>query len=153
LAAAKTGLIAKTLEAEKLKAQLAKLRREKFGASSERIARAIEQFELALEEVEAATAEITTSTVATSEAEALDVPPAAVGPAATDKQTRRQLPPGLPRRDIVHAPADACKACGGTELRQVGKSVTEVLEYIPGRFEVTRHVRPAVSCRKCEAMM
>jgi transposase len=49
LAAAKTGLIAKTLEAEKLKAQLAKLRREKFGASSERIERAIEQFELALE--------------------------------------------------------------------------------------------------------
>ena len=31
--------------------------------------------------------------------------------------------------------------------------MTEVLEYIPGRFEVTRHVRPAVSCRKCEAMV
>ena len=39
LAAARTGLITKTLEAEKLKAQLAKLRREKFGASSERIER------------------------------------------------------------------------------------------------------------------
>jgi transposase len=153
LAAAKTGLIAKTLEAEKLKAQLAKLRREKFGASSERIERAIEQFELALEEVEAATAEITASTVATNEAEALDLPPAPGGSAVTDKKKRRQLPPGLPRRDIMHAPAGACKACGGTELRQVGESVTEMLEYIPGRFEVTRHVRPAVSCRKCEAMM
>jgi transposase len=150
LAAAKTGLIVKTLEAEKLKAQLAKLRREKFGASSERIERAIEQFELALEEVEAATAEIT---AATNQTEARDTPPAPDGSAATDKKKRRQLPPGLPRRDIVHAPADACKACGGTELRQVGESVTEVLEYIPGRFEVTRHVRPAVSCRKCEAMM
>jgi transposase len=153
LAAAKTGLIAKTLEAEKLKAQLARLRREKFGASSERIERAIEQFELALEEVEAAMAEITAPAVATNEAEAPDVPPAPGGSAATDKKKRRQLPPGLPRRDIVHAPADACKACGGTELRQVGESVTEVLEYIPGRFEVTRHVRPAVSCRKCETMM
>ena len=50
LAAARTGLIAKTLEVEKLKAQLAKLRRMKFGASSERIEREIEQFELALEE-------------------------------------------------------------------------------------------------------
>jgi transposase len=28
-----------------------------------------------------------------------------------------------------------------------------VLEYIPGRFEVVRHVRPACSCRKCEAMV
>ncbi len=46
LAAAKNGLIEKTLEAEKLKVELAKLRREKFGASSERIERAIEQFEL-----------------------------------------------------------------------------------------------------------
>src|SRR5262245_37686208 len=88
LAAAKTGLIAKTLEAEKLKAQLAKLRREKFGASSERIEREIEQFELALEEVEAATAEITAPTVATNEAEAPDATPVPDGSAATDKRKR-----------------------------------------------------------------
>ena len=153
LAAAKTGLIEKTLEAEKLKAQLAKLRREKFGASSERIEREIEQFELALEEVEAATAEITAPITSTNEAEAPDAPPVPAGSAAADKKKRRQLPPELPRRDIVHAPAGVCKACGGTELRQVGESVTEVLEYIPGRFEVVRHVRPACSCRKCEAMV
>src|SRR5262245_5010232 len=153
LAAAKTGLIAKTLEAEKLKAQLAKLRRMKFGTSSERIEREIEQFELALEEVEAAAAEITAPVLATNEAEATDALRVPNGSAATDKKKRRQLPAELPRRDIVHAPADACKACGGTELRRVGESVTEVLEYIPGRFEVVRHVRPAVSCRKCEAMV
>ena len=38
-------------------------------------------------------------------------------------------------------------ACGGSDVRQVGGSVTEVLEYIPGRFD------PPVSCRKFEAMM
>ena len=152
LAAAKTGLIAKTLEAEKLKAQLAKLRRERFGASSERIEREIEQFELALEEVEATKAEITAPTTAASTAEASDDLPASASSAA-DKKKRRQLPPELPRHDIVHAPTGVCKACCGTELRRVGESVTEVLEYIPGRFEVARHVRPAVSCRKCEAMM
>jgi transposase len=37
-------------------------------------------------------------------------------------------------------------------MRKVGEDVTEVLEYIPGRFEVVRHVRPAYSCAKCEAM-
>ena len=31
--------------------------------------------------------------------------------------------------------------------------MTEILEYVPGRFEVVRHVRPAYSCRSCEAMM
>jgi transposase len=60
---------------------------------------------------------------------------------------------GLGGGRYMRAADDACKACGGTELRQVGESVTEVLEYIPGRFEVARHVRPAISCRKCEAMM
>ena len=57
LAAAKNGLVVTQLTIEKLKAQLAKLRREKFGSSSERIERAIEQLELALEEAEAAKAE------------------------------------------------------------------------------------------------
>jgi transposase len=39
---------------EKLKAQLALLRRARFGASSEKIDRAIEQLELALDQIEAA---------------------------------------------------------------------------------------------------
>ena len=54
LAAAKNGLVITQLTIEKLKVQIARLRREKFGASSERIERAIEQLELALEEAEAA---------------------------------------------------------------------------------------------------
>jgi transposase len=63
------------------------------------------------------------------------------------------LPPQFPRRDITHRPPDVCKRCGGTDLRDVSESVTEVLRYVPGHFEVDRHVRPASSCRKCEAMM
>src|SRR3974377_1075332 len=55
LAAAKAGLIAKALEIEKLKLQLARLRRMQFGRSSEKIVRAIEQLELRLEELEAET--------------------------------------------------------------------------------------------------
>ena len=148
LAAAKNGLVVSTLTIERLKAQLAKLRREKFGSNSERIERAIEQLELALEEAEAAKAEAEASVPLEPETPSPDVQPD-----TPEKKKRRQLPPDLPRRDVVHAPGDVCKTCGGTELRTVGESVTEVLEYIPGRFEVTRHVRPACSCRKCEAMM
>src|SRR5277367_3824251 len=47
----------KALEIEKLKCQIAKLRRMQFGRSSERITRQIEQLELRLEELEAAEAE------------------------------------------------------------------------------------------------
>jgi transposase len=145
LEAAKNGLLVTQLTIEKLKAQLAKLRREKFGSSSERIERAIAQLELALEEAQAATAEATASAAQAPEPETSAPVP--------EKKKRRTLPAELPRRDVVHAPADVCKACGGHDLRKVGESVTEVLEYIPGHFEVVRHVRPACSCRKCEAMV
>ena len=158
--AAKNGLIVVQLTIEKLKAQIAKLKREKFGASSERIERVIEQLELALEDAEAgkAAAEAPTQNAEES-APTPDATPASTDgavpaePAAPSKKKRRTLPPALPRRDVVHATPDACKICGGGDLRKVGEAVTEVLEYVPGRFEVIRHVRPACSCKKCEAMM
>ena len=52
LAAAKAGLVSKTLEIEKLKVQIARLRRQQFGRSSEKIDRIIEQLELMLDELE-----------------------------------------------------------------------------------------------------
>ena len=153
LAAAKNGLVITQLTIEKLKAQIAKFRREKFGASSERVDRALEQLELALEEAETAKAEAVASEPQGPEPEApnTDTPPAE--DAKREKKRRRQLPQEFPRRDVVHRPPDVCKRCGGTDLRDVSESVTEVLRYVPGYFEVDRHVRPACSCRKCEAMM
>ncbi len=114
-----------------------------FGQSSERLRNQIAQLELALEELEAEPAEAEAAGTG-----ALDGP-AINGPT---RRGRKPLPDHLPRRDVEHRPAEcACTRCGGT-LRQVGTDVTEVLEYVPGRFEVVRHVRPAYSCRSCEAM-
>jgi len=148
LAAARNGLVITQLTIEKLKAQIARLKREKFGASSEKIERALEQLELALEEAEAARAEAIAAAPASP---AQDEP--AADEVKPERKKRRQLPPELPRRDVVHAPASICKACGGDDLRKVGETVTEVLSYVPARFEVIRHVRPACSCRKCETMV
>ena len=155
LMAAKNGLLVTQLTIERLKVQLAKLLREKFGASSERIEREIAQLELKLEEAQTAQAEAAAPAAPTAEPEPELTSQDALAPQAPapEKKKRRTLPPELPRRDVVHAAAEVCKACGGHELRAVGESVTEILEYIPGRFEVVRHVRPACSCRKCEAMM
>ena len=151
LIAAKNGLIVTQLTIEKLKALIAKLKREKFGASSERIERTIEQLELALEEAETAKAEAIASLPQQPEPDAPS--PQETEDAKPEKKKRRQLPPEFPRRDVVHTPPGVCKTCGGSELRNVSETVTEVLAYVPARFEVIRHVRPACSCRKCETMM
>lgn len=144
LTAAKNGLLISTLQVEKLRAQIARLKRQTFGAASERIAREIEQLELRLEEVEASQAEA----VAAMSAAADDTPPQPSE--APGKRPRRQLPADLPRRTELHEPLGGCD-CDAVQ-RKVGEDVTEILEYIPGRFEVVRHVRPATSCRICGAM-
>ena len=89
----------KTLEIEKLKFQIAKLRRMQFGRSSERISRQIEQLELRLEELEAGEAEV----VAKAEAEVADPPPPVRERA---KPKRKPLPEHLPRQEVVHQPAE-----------------------------------------------
>ena len=142
LAAAKAGLVAQSLEIEKLKLQIARLRRQQFGRSSEKIDRAIAQFELQLEDLE----------VAAAAAAAVAAPADETRPSQTARAGRRPLPEHLPRTEIVHEPSCSCPTCGG-EMRKVGEEVTEILDYIPGRFEVIRHVRPALSCRRCEAMV
>jgi transposase len=87
----------KTLEIEKLKFQIAKLRRMQFGRSSERISRQIEQLELRLEELEAGEAEVV------AKAEAADP----VAPVRERNKPKRQpLPEHLPRQEVVHQPAN-----------------------------------------------
>ena len=138
---ARSGLVAQALEIEKLKVQLARLRRLQFGRSSERLDRQIAQLELRLEDLEE---DLGRSAQAV---------PAAADPKPADKAkpVRRPLPDHLPREEVVHEPACACPRCGGA-LRRLGEDVTEVLEYVPARFHVVRHVRPKLSCRRCEAI-
>jgi transposase len=154
LAAAKAGLITYALEIEKLNFQLARLRRQKYGSSSERIQREIVQLELRLEELEAAKAEAEAKGEAAAPAIPTTTDTATNQPApAKTKKPRRKFPEKLPRTTVVHEP-QACPTpgCDGA-LRKVSEDVSEVLKYIPGRFEVERHVRPAMSCRKCESMV
>jgi len=136
----------KTLEIEKLKFQLAKLRRMQFGRSSERITRQIEQLELRLEELEAGEAE------AVAQAEAAD-PVIPVRERAKPK--RQPLPDHLPRQEVVHQPAgdgaSTCPDCG-KGMAKLGEDITEMLDYMPGRFQVIRHVRPKFACTACDAI-
>jgi transposase len=140
----------KALEIEKLKLQIAKLRRMQFGRSSERITRQIEQLELRLEELQTGEAEVATK--ADADADAAEP----VGPIRECRKPKRQpLPDHLPRQEVVHQPADdgACKCpdCG-KGMAKLGEDVTEVLDYVPGHFQVIRHVRPKYACTACDAI-
>ena len=146
LKAAELSVQLRTLEIEKLKFQIARLRRMQFGRSSERITRQIEQLALQLEELETAEAEQIAKTVA----EAGEAPSHPRG-----KPKRKPLPDHLPRQEIVHQPdangACICPDCGAG-MATLGEDVTEVLDYVPGRFQVIRHVRPKYACKACDAI-
>jgi transposase len=131
-------------EIEKLKAQLSRLRRLQFGRSSEKLEAGIAQLELLLEDAEAAGGE--------REQKDAVAAPSVIAP---ERPVRRPLPEHLPREEVVHGPASAqscrCPRCGGA-MRRLGEDVTEVLEMVPARFKVVRHVRPKYSCRACETI-
>jgi transposase len=140
----------KALEIEKLKLQIAKLRRMQFGRSSERITRQIEQLELRLEELETGAAEA--DAIADTGADTAEP----MGPIRERNKPKRQpLPDHLPRQEVVHQPADdgACKCpdCG-KGMAKLGEDITEVLDYVPGHFQVVRHVRPKYACNACDAI-
>ena len=122
---------------EKLKHQLAGMRRHQFGSRLE----SIDQLELTLEEEEIARG-------AESVAEASSPLPECSGEKKQPK--RRPLPDHLPRQESILSVGDACTSCGGA-LKQLGEDVTEELEYVPGCFVVNRIVRPCMTCTCCEA--
>jgi transposase len=149
LQAARNGLQELTLLHEKLKARLARLLRQQYGASSEKLRAAINQLELTLGDIEEQIAEMMPPE---PEQPSAPVRPtsASVEPARR-KPIRRPLPDSLPRDVVEHAAPCACPKCGGA-LRPLGEDVTEVLDYVPACFRVIRHVRPKLSCRSCESI-
>jgi transposase len=139
-------LISREREIEHLKLLLVKLHRMQFGRKSEKLARQIEQLELRLEELESHRSE--------RECNAAEPAPviASLTPAAA-KPAGRALPDHLPRHTRRHEPKEkVCPQCQG-ELRKLGEDVSEMLEYVPASFVVIRHVRPKLSCTKCDCIV
>ena len=126
-----------------LRLEIAKLRREQFGPSSERRARLIEQLEMQLEDLETDIA----ANRAKAEAEA---PRSLVDAFERRRPSRKPFPEHLPReRVVVEAPA-ACTCCGSGRIVKMGEDITETLEIIPRRWKVIQTVREKFTCRDCE---
>jgi transposase len=134
-------VLAQCIEIDNLKLLVLKLKRMQFGRKSEKLDRLVEQLEFGLEDLE------------TTAAEAPAPPETPAVESAPNKPARRPLPDSLPRKTRTHTPKqETCPDCGG-KLRPWGEDVSEMLEYVPGHFEVIRLVRPKLSCTACDRIV
>lgn len=69
-----------------------------------------------------------------------------------EKPRRAALPDHLPRREIRHEPEQTQCSCG-CALERIREDVSEKLDYIPGAFQVERHIRGKWVCRSCERLI
>lgn len=133
--------------AEKLKLQIAQLRRERFGRSSEKLDEQIAQLELIVEDLEESA----------SQHESAD---SQAKPRVQRAPARKPLPEHLPRQTVTlepegHTPEQpcACPGCGARNWRHLGEDVSEQLEFVPEHFKVIRTVRPKYSCASCQTIV
>jgi len=129
-------LLTRALEIDRLKLQIAWLRRMQFGRKSEKLDGQIEELEFKLEELQ--------TEDAATQAKALHPK------VARQPSIRKPLPAHLPRQTETHLPATgSCPECGG-KLAILGEDISEQLEYVPASFRVIRHVRPKLACTCCD---
>ena len=135
-----------------LRLRIAKLKKQVFGQSSEKIEREIEQLELALEDLLIAATESETALMDDDQDKgALET--AAAGEVA-DRPSRRRprVSDSTPRERQELDPGSCCPDCGG-DLRVVGEDVSEMLDLIAAQLKVVQIARPKKSCRRCERMV
>ena len=98
-----------------LKLLIAKLKHDRFGASSQRGRKLLDQLEMQLEDLVTAAGE--------AEAAVEQDPAAPVRSATRGKPVRGPLPAHLPRERVVLPSPSACPCCGG-KLSKLGESMT-----------------------------
>jgi len=131
-----------------LKIRIARLQRQKFGPSSEKIEREIEQLQLALEDLEVAMAAAGTSTGRDD----TEIEPETATASPQRRRGKPRVADHTPRERIVLDPGDHCPDCGGA-LRLVGEDVSEILDFIAAKLKVVETARLKKSCRSCEKIV
>ena len=110
-----------------LRLRIARLKKQIFGKSSEKIEREIAQLELALEDLLIASAEHETASVEELENDT------ACGPEETSQSRSLRRRPRVSENAVRERqeldPGHCCPACGG-ELRLVGEDVSEILDMV-----------------------
>lgn len=122
--------------------EVARLKRWRFGSSSESLDKQAPLFEAIL-----------TDTALEDQAAREEKTTPRTGP---DEKKRRRpirqaLPETLPRVDHQHELPDTQCACG-QPLERIGEDVSEQLDCVPAQFFVHRHIRGKYACRCCETI-
>ena len=136
--------LADAVEAQRrLESIIGELRREKFGAKSEKLD--AEQFNLPLEDVEIAQGIL--------EAAQEKARGALKGRAADESRpanrNRGHLPKHLPRIERVIEPESTLCPCSCGEMVKIGEDVSERLDIVPAQLRVLVTRRPRYACRRC----
>jgi transposase len=129
-----------------LQEQLALLKKQRFGKSSEKLDGQIAELEAKIEEDELLEA---------ASDKGLEDKDSSASVKGKPKNTpkRQKLPENLERIDEVLNPDPICPECGGDNFRKIADDISESLEYIPASFKVIRHIRPRCACTNCEKIV
>lgn len=130
---------------EALNVEVARLKRWRFGTSSESLdgtAQAV-LFDA-----------IVTDTEREDRAAQDELKPPAGPPRAKSQAVRQALPASLARIDRHHELAATQCECGncGQALQRIGQEVSEQLDCVPAQFFVVRHIRGKYACKRCQTI-
>ena len=139
-----------------LEQQLARLLRRQYGPQQERIDpdqltlfTPDELMELARELQQGAAESVATDDGSPDAESSTDASPAKT---RRKGHGRRPIPQHIPRETIVHVLSDEerlCPCCGRPRA-EIGREVSEQLEFIPAQLKVLRHERVRYACQACE---
>ena len=134
----------KNLRIRILEEELARYKKQKFGASSEKLSP--DQLNL-FDEAEAAAEANVEPADSLGAQETIEVP-------AHQRRARKRpsIPADLPRIDVIHDLPDAQKICprDGAALKRIGSETHEQLDIIPAKIQVLKHIRLTYACPCCE---
>lgn len=152
---AENAKMAATLQAhdqliQALRLRIARLKKQVFGKSSEKIEREIQQLELALEDLLIAAAESNARPINEAD-EAASVAPMTNAPERITRRRPRVSHKAVRERRELD-PGACCPTCGG-ELRLVGDDTSEILDLIAAQMKVIEIARFKKSFRWCEKMV
>ena len=128
---------------QRLETIVVDMRREKFGAKSEKSRP--DQFHLPLEDVEIAQGVLD----AAQEKAAALIKGKSDGAPRPSNRNRGQLPAHLPRVERIIEPKSTLCPCGCGEMAKIGEDVSERLDVIPAQLRVLVTRRPKYACRRC----
>ena len=128
----------------RLEVILGELRREKFGAKSEKLRP--DQYHLPLEDVEIAQGVLDS---AQEKATAIIRGRSRAGSDQDRDRNRSCLPAHLPRVERIIEPASTLCPCGCGAMTKIGEDVSKRLDVIPAQWRVLVTRRPKYVCRRC----